>query len=158
MATLVYQAARAANPSPSLDHVTAAKAPPPAPAAPEVVRVSPRKLLETYQDNEVAADMKYGGKRLLEVTGLVREIRKDVTGTALVALEAGDMLRAVLCRVEDAQLAAVAELSKGQLVAMRGVSRGMVMESPVLDRCQVAWVGTKDRKQQGVCWPEPTAL
>jgi len=46
-------------------------------------------------------------------------------------------------------MAAVAELSKGQLVAMRGVSRGMVMESPVLERCQVAWAGPKNQKQQG---------
>ena len=130
--------------------VPSAKQPEVASAAPTsaVVRVSPRQLLETYQDNEVAADMKYGGQRILEVTGLVREIRKDVTGNALVAIDAGDMMRAVQCRMRDDQMAAVAELSKGQLVSLHGVSRGVIMASPILDGCQIAWTGKKPKAKQ----------
>ncbi|WNZ59885.1 hypothetical protein QEG98_28185 [Myxococcus sp. MxC21-1] len=116
--------------------------PPPSPPAPIVPHVSPRELWEAYSDNEVAGDLKYRGKDLV-VTGIVRDISKDVADNILVALDVGEILHAVMCHVPKNEITTVAKLSKGQLVALRGTGRGFVMQRPVLGGCHVIWAGPK---------------
>nr|WP_223646585.1 OB-fold putative lipoprotein [Corallococcus sp. EGB] len=123
-----------------------APAPPPPPAAPALIHVGPRQLWDAYADNEVAADMKYRGKQV-EVTGLIQDIAKDATDNILVSLDVGERMSAVMCLVPDGQMQAVAELSKGQLVAFHGTVRGLFLKRPIIKDCRVAWAGPKAKEK-----------
>jgi hypothetical protein len=61
----------------------------PAKAAPEqVVQVNIRTILAAYENNEVGADNQYKGK-LIEVTGIVGDIKKDIMDNLYVTLGTG---------------------------------------------------------------------
>lgn len=54
--------------------------------APEqVLEVSIRDILAAYENNEVAADIKYKGK-LIQVTGIVGDIKKDILNNLYVTI------------------------------------------------------------------------
>ncbi|WP_276519330.1 OB-fold protein [Corallococcus exiguus] len=133
---------QAAGPGDAPGPAAKAPTPPPPPAPPALFHVGPRQLWDAYADNEVAADMKYRGKQV-EVTGLIQDIAKDATDNILISLDVGEMMGAVMCLVPDEQMQAVAELSKGQLVAFHGTVRGLLLKRPVIKDCRVAWAGLK---------------
>ncbi|RKH48390.1 OB-fold protein [Corallococcus sicarius] len=123
-----------------------ASTPPMTPAVPALLHVGPRELWDAYTDNEVAADMKYRGKEV-EVAGLIQDIAKDATDSIVISLDVGEMMSSVMCLVPDEQMQAVAELSKGQLVAFHGKVRGLFLKRPVVQDCRVAWAGPKAKEK-----------
>ena len=52
------------------------------------VKISASRLYKEYDANEIAADQKYKGK-IIEVTGVIRDIGNDIMNNAYVTL-AGD--------------------------------------------------------------------
>jgi hypothetical protein len=61
----------------------------PAKAAPaQVMQVNIRDILSAYENNEVGADNQYKGK-LIEVTGIVDDIKKDIMDNLYVTLGTG---------------------------------------------------------------------
>ncbi|MBI5486452.1 MAG: hypothetical protein HY905_03885 [Deltaproteobacteria bacterium] len=82
-----------------------------------------------FEDDRYAADVEFRGK-VLEVTGAVAEIGKDLVGQYRVVLEGG-----VACYFADGEMEHVNVLHLGQAVTVRGYFRAQ-QGRPVLDGCQ----------------------
>jgi PKD repeat protein len=108
-----------------------------APAAP--IAVGAQRLLDEYDANEVAADMKYGGK-LLAVAGYVDSINvNEFTGEPYVNLVGAPgewTLFWVRCTFPLSAQASLAGLSKGAFVTIIGTCDGELLGSVMLDDCR----------------------
>ncbi len=93
-------------------------------------------LYAAYDENEVAADQKYKNA-LVEITGTVHDIGKDVLGDAYITLDTGKPYYYVQCTFSKAQESAVASLSKGETVTVGGECRGSVLLSVLVRDCKL---------------------
>lgn len=91
----------------------------------EVVQVTALELFADYDANEVAAEQKYDGK-LLEITGTVKDISRDVFDDLYVTLEAEDneySFYSVQCYInenDEASMEKAAALVEGDTAVIRG--------------------------------------
>ncbi|PQJ76544.1 OB-fold protein [Polaribacter glomeratus] len=83
--------------------------------------VSAKKLFRDYQDNEIAADEIYKGKKLA-VTGLIDDIGNDVLDDSYINLKTGYIMGSVQCYLDKK---IVAKLKKGQKVVVIGRCNGL---------------------------------
>ena len=95
-----------------------------------------RKMWESYDANEVAADNQFKGKRFVS-WGIIESIDKDFTGAAVVHLASPHEFAPVPVYVTDKQTDAVAKLHKRDKLYVDCVCDGKVMLSPVLRDCQI---------------------
>lgn len=125
-----------ANPEPFVPPTPA-----PPPPQPEVVftAVSSMTLFKDYTANEVAADQKYKGQKLL-VSGKVVRVRKDAFGTMVVELGTSNEFMSTHAMMKDADASSVATLVVGQATHVACDGSGFVLGSPILDNCSVAKV------------------
>lgn len=86
------------------------------------IPVTAKILTTEYDENELAADGKYKGKRLA-VAGKITNIA-ETFGSLTVSLEGHDRLQTVMCSFEEAEKASLASLKKGQNVTLIGVGDG----------------------------------
>ena len=114
---------------------TTAPADTPAPA-PAAIKITARALSQEYQANEVAADGKYKGK-MLEVTGKVEAIGKDILDDPYVALAGADLLATVQFGFTKADNEQLAQLSKGRTITIRGECRGLILTMVTLDDSEI---------------------
>jgi formylglycine-generating enzyme required for sulfatase activity len=101
----------------------------PEPPKPEPsLLVSVAELVDGYSKNEIAADEKYKGK-VIEVSGVIGSIGKDITNSMFVILGTGGnfSFRYVQCFFADSEEGKLARLSKGQLVTIKGECAGLMM-------------------------------
>jgi hypothetical protein len=118
--------------SPSSRSSTSAQAPS---ATEPVIRVSIAQILRDYKANEVAADEKYKGQ-VIEVTGVVGEIKKDITDSIYVTLgTTGDEFEIPVVQAffDDAWKGQASSLQKGQRLTIRGRVNGLMMNVLVKD-------------------------
>ncbi|MGF6775850.1 OB-fold protein [Paraburkholderia sp. GAS334] len=90
-----------------------------------------------YQQNEVAADMKYKGKPL-HVIGQIQSVNKDAFDDVWVGIATDNEfmpIHATLAKNSENQ---AATLQKGLPVAVDCIGAGMEVGSPMLDRCAIA--------------------
>ncbi|MCL2831441.1 MAG: hypothetical protein FWD77_12015 [Betaproteobacteria bacterium] len=92
----------------------------------EVIIVSAVDLLKAYDANEVAADSKFKGK-IVEITGKVESIGKDITDDQYISIDAGDPIRSVQCYFQESASSELAQVSKGQRITIRGKVDGLAM-------------------------------
>ena len=101
--------------------------------------VTAGQLLDEYDANEVAADMKYKGK-LIAVTGYVDSINTNsFTGEPYVELAPSQewTLITVNCYFRISQQAQLAQLNKGELITIVGVCHGEQIFSVKLEECHI---------------------
>lgn len=108
-------------------------------AAPEVgpdglLSVGAVRLWRDYQENEVAADNRYKGKRL-RVTGTVVSIERDADGRPVLHLVSGNPIFLTMATLDRADIPAAAQLKKGDQVVVRCIGDGQTMRMPQLERC-----------------------
>lgn len=96
----------------------------PAPPTENAITISSSELINAYQNNEVAADNKFKGKRLI-VSGVIEDIGKDILDKPYIVMSKSDALRGVQCSFEDANV--VAGFQKGQKVTIKGTCNGLMM-------------------------------
>lgn len=84
-----------------------------------VLKISAKQLFADYKANEIAADGKYKGK-LLEITGTVETLGKDIINDPYVALQSGELISSVQCMLKDGEETRAATLSKGDTITLRG--------------------------------------
>lgn len=96
--------------------------------------VSSFQLFNAYQANEVAADNKYKGKKLL-VTGVVASIDKGPFGGLILRLATPNEFMSTMCDMETSEQSQLAGLSKGTQVRVLCTGTGMTLGSPSLDDC-----------------------
>jgi hypothetical protein len=89
-------------------------------STPPAISVTADQLVSDYEANEVAADEKYKEK-VIEVSGYVDSIGKDITDTMYVTLETGEEFSLVHPQLffSDTHEAEVAELKKGDPLTVR---------------------------------------
>ena len=88
------------------------------------IRVSAVRLFKDYEANEVAADEKYKSK-ILEVSGAVEDIGKDILDQIYVTLKTGEYeIFHIQCFFSDAHKNAAAQLRKGQRITVKGKCDG----------------------------------
>jgi hypothetical protein len=94
---------------------------------PDII-ISADELHSAYENNEVAADAKFNGK-IIQVSGVVDDIGKDIMDTIYVSLSAGGefSFSSVQCFFADAHTSAAASLSKGDYVTIKGKCDGLMM-------------------------------
>jgi hypothetical protein len=93
--------------------------------APQVT-IGARELFADYKANEIAADQKYKG-RVLQVTGTVDSIAKDITSTMYVTLKGDQFIGSIQCFFDDAHANQLAGLQKGMKVSVKGKCGGKMM-------------------------------
>jgi hypothetical protein len=98
------------------------------------------QLFLDYHRNEVAADQKYRGRRLL-VTGVVTSVNKDFTDKVYLMLGTSTMFMGVHAILEPSEVARAGELSKGKEVTVLCSGGTMIVGSPMLDDCVFHKVG-----------------
>lgn len=96
-------------------------------------KISATSLFSAYEANEEAANEKYLGK-MLEVTGVVQEVKKDEEGKTSVTLDGGSMMFGVICKLDDFSAPRRTEFAEGEHVTFKGECTGMLMDV-VLVRC-----------------------
>lgn len=97
-----------------------ATAPEPPKPPPIAARVTAGELFDAYEKNEIAADDRYKGK-LLEVSGKIDNIGKDILDTPYITLSVGGkfQIMGVQAFFDDDSLPKLANLSKGQGVTLQ---------------------------------------
>lgn len=102
----------------------------------ETVVISASELYNAYDNNEVAADLKYRDKQL-EVTGKVKDIGKDIFDKIYVTLDVGAGIGSVYISFEKGQEDAIATLNKGQSLTVVGKGGGFTALSATLKNSQI---------------------
>lgn len=88
--------------------------------------VTASKLTSDYKDNEVAADAKYKDK-LLEISGTVDTIGKDILDTPYIAFQTDnqyEIIDRVQCMFGKDDIATLSQVTKGQKITLRGTGAG----------------------------------
>lgn len=102
----------------------------------DVIKVSAYDLYAEYDANEAAAEQKYKGK-LLEITGTVDDVSRDILDDLYVTLESSDdkySLSSVQCYLDEkdeSTMTKVTSLSKGDTVTIRGYVDSMLFNLSV---------------------------
>jgi tRNA_anti-like len=101
--------------------------PPSTPSEPPkpVATLTSDELIAEYQKNEVGADQKYKDK-LIEVTGKVAEVKKDLFGRYFVGLgtaHEGEMFD-VMCYLDPSAEADAGKLQKSDTTTIMGLCQG----------------------------------
>jgi len=90
------------------------------------ISISAQQLYQEYDENEVAADLKYKDKVLL-VSGTVDEIAKDITDNIYVTLKGDEFIGDAQCFFADNHTDEAAQLKKGMKITIKGMCDGKMM-------------------------------
>lgn len=107
------------------------------PAAPAPIKLTADALYNAYTNNQVAADAKYKGN-IVEVTGVINSIGKDILGNPFVALNVGGYSElGIQCTFSQADESQLTSLSSGRSVTLEGTVSGETITIVGLDGCSV---------------------
>lgn len=106
-------------------------------AAERAMTVPLKTLLSEYKDNELRSDGKWKGK-VVQVTGSVTSIKKDIVGSPYVTLGTGAPFEipSVQCMLDDSSSGRASSLSKGRTVTVKGRVTGLMM-NVLLSDCHI---------------------
>ena len=101
------------------------------------ISVSAAELVNDYKANEVAADARYKGK-VVEVSGAIDRIGKDLIDTMYVSLSSGRQFefRSVQCYFADSEEGKLSQLSNGQWITLKGRCDGL-MGNVLVKECKI---------------------
>ncbi|MDR0354931.1 MAG: OB-fold putative lipoprotein [Deltaproteobacteria bacterium] len=105
-----------------------------------MIRISSTELFDAYNNNEVAADMKYKGQYLY-VDGPISGISKDFFGSVVIELGTKRLFGVVMCHYDkemfEVHEEGIATLSKGRHVTVAGIGNGMLFQMPQITKCAI---------------------
>ncbi len=87
------------------------------------IAVTAVQLFAAYEANAIAADNQYKGK-LLEVSGIVASVGKDILDAPYVSLKTNNPIFSVQCMIDKSEAAQAATLSKGARIVVVGRNSG----------------------------------
>lgn len=82
-----------------------------------VYRTTAKDLAALYDENEVAADDKIGGRKV-EVTGIVQDITKNFTNDVILRFESGNRFMPVSLSMAESEKAQASKLKKGEKITV----------------------------------------
>lgn len=101
-------------------------------------KLTPKELLDAFENNSVAAEMKYKGQ-MVEVTGYIEKIDKSFWGdevyVSLVEKKSDFNFETIDCYIQMSESSKVANLEKGKKVTMIGVCEGKSFMSIEVKEC-----------------------
>jgi hypothetical protein len=107
-----------------------------APTEEPVIEITPSELYNAYEENEVAADNEYKGKKV-RITGTIEDIGKDILDDVYITINAGDYDE-IQCYFENQkQIDKVATLKSGEEVTIVGECSGLSILNVVLQNCEL---------------------
>ena len=99
------------------------------------LEVSANQLYADYEANGVSADQQYKDK-VLQVTGVVNNIDKDIMDQVYVTLKGDGVIGDVQCFFSDDYINEAAQLQKGQKITVVGKCEGKMM-NVMLKGCSI---------------------
>lgn len=99
----------------------------------QAIKVSAETLMRDYTANEVAADAKYKDK-LIEVSGVISSIGKDILNKPYVALQTSDVIFTVQCMFDPSASSKLVNLTKDKSITVTGTMSGK-MGNVILKQC-----------------------
>lgn len=99
-----------------------------------ITKVTTENLLKEYEANEVAADEKYKSK-LVEITGTVYKIDKDIFETPQIRFSKNNTISSVVCSFSKNNTDQLSKVSIGQSLNLKGTVKGMTLGSVYLKDC-----------------------
>lgn len=116
---------------------TVAKTSTPAPEPKPTIKVTADQLMSDYKANEVSADVKYKNN-LIEVSGVVESIGKDILDTPYISLKTGGQysITVVQCMFPKSAESALANVSKDERITLSGEVSGKLVNI-ILKNCQI---------------------
>ena len=97
------------------------------------LKIEAPQLFNEYSNNEATANEKYLDK-IVEITGVVREVSPDEEGNTSVTLDSGSEMFGVICQLDNLTEQKKTEFEIGETVTFKGICTGMLMDV-VLVRC-----------------------
>lgn len=91
------------------------------------------QLFSAFEENESEANTKYLDK-IIEVSGVVREMDADDEGNINVILESDNELSGVICQLDNLTKHKKSNFNPGENVVFKGICTGMLMDV-VMVRC-----------------------
>jgi hypothetical protein len=91
------------------------------------------ELFIAYEANEEAANSQYLNK-VIEVTGIIREVKENEDGLPTVIFETDDLIFGVMCEFESK--AGAAGIQVGDLLTIKGICTGKLLDV-VLNRSEL---------------------
>ncbi|MGY2222441.1 OB-fold protein [Pseudomonas gingeri] len=95
------------------------------------------KVSQDYEDNTVAADMQYKGKRV-KVTGRITDINTDFLGKPYLVLAGTNPYLGPQFKFEKSDIASLASLKKGTQISVVCTGNGDVAKVPMFEDCEVS--------------------
>lgn len=102
---------------------------------PAAIKVDAKKLSADYEANEVSADNQYKGK-IIEVSGTIKDIGKDILDDPYVSLETGNIIFGVQCMFDKSDAGLLANLAKTQKITLSGKVSGK-LGNVILRDCKI---------------------
>jgi hypothetical protein len=110
-----------------------------APAAPAepLMQTTARDLAQAYEENTVAADAKFKGKRF-RVSGVISAINTDFMGDPVIVLRGGvNQFMEPQFSFDKSDIDAIGKLKKGSTITMECKGKGDVAKTPMSDDCEI---------------------
>ena len=95
--------------------------------------VDAKTLFTEFEEQEEASNTKYLDK-VIQVTGVVREVVADDEGRVSVTLDTGNDFMGVICELQETSKLRKEDFQAGQELTFKGLCSGMLMDV-VLSRC-----------------------
>ena len=94
--------------------------------------ITASELYSAYRTNEVSADTMYKGK-LIELTGTIDTIGKDILDNPYVSFKTGEILGSVQCMLADSAIAQAGSLTPGTKITLQGRGNGYLLNALLKD-------------------------
>lgn len=98
----------------------------------EAINITAKELMNKYESNQIDADNLYKGK-LLNISGNVGTIGKDILDTPYITLEVSGSFTSVQCMLNEAEMDKASKLKKGDPIIAEGRVNGYIMNVIVKD-------------------------
>ncbi len=99
-----------------------------------IYKTTAKELTAMYDENEVAADDKIGGRKV-EITGTVQDITKNFANDVVLRFESGNRFLPVSLNMADSEKAQASKLKKGQKITVTCEKMQLFIGSPSGSNC-----------------------
>lgn len=115
-----------------------------------------REIVDTYNQNEAAADRTFDGKRLT-IAGVIRSVEKDFWGDYVVKFEGlgpfnilnlGNKVSEIELTFPKKESNKLLDARKGDLIAANCIGRGLSAGTYSADKCKVTTIRKKSEKKE----------
>lgn len=101
-----------------------------------IYQTNAKALARLYGENEIAADDKIGNRKV-EVSGTIKNIRKDFKDDVVIELDTGNQFMPARLRMDDEERSKAAKLKKGQKTTITCEKMKLLIGSPSGSSCVI---------------------